>query len=50
MEMLLLLALMVVALGGVLVHRRLQVLAWDRELESAFGVATDREVPRHRTL
>ena len=42
-------ALVVLAVAAVLgVHRRVQVAAWNRELDRAFGPA--REVPRHRTL
>lgn len=50
MEMLLVLAVLALALGAVLLHRRQQAVAWDRELESAFGRTADREIPRHRVL
>jgi hypothetical protein len=50
MQVLLLLVLVVLALVAVLVHRHQQVVAWDRELDQAFGMSTDREIPRHRTL
>lgn len=50
MELLVLLALALVALGVVLTHRHQQVLAWDRELDQAFGASADREMPHHRTL
>lgn len=50
MEVLLVLAVVLLAFAGVLVRRHLQVVAWDRELETAFGLAADREIPRHRTL
>jgi hypothetical protein len=44
------LTLVVLAVVAVLVHRHLQTVAWDRELDQAFGVTPDREIPRHRTL
>lgn len=50
MELLLVLAMVALALGGVLVHRHQQAVAWHRELESAFGTSADREIPRHRAL
>ncbi len=50
MELLLLLAVVVLVVGAVLVHRHMQVTAWDRELDRAFGVTADREIPRHRAL
>lgn len=50
MELLFLTALVLVSLCVLAVHRRHQVLAWDRELESAFGVAEHRELPRHGRL
>lgn len=50
MEVLLLLALVLLALGAVAVYRHQQVTAWDRELDRAFGVSADREIPRHRRL
>jgi hypothetical protein len=53
MQLLLLLlavALVLVALSVSLVHRRHQIVAWDRELEQAFGTAAHREIPSHRRL
>ena len=50
MEVVLLLALALVGLGALLVHRHHQAVAWDRELDNAFGVTAQREVPRHRSL
>lgn len=32
------------------VHRHVQVVAWDRELDEAFGVRAAREMPRRRAL
>jgi len=48
--MLLAAALVVVALAATGVHRHLQAVAWDRELDQAFGTSTKRDLPRHRTL
>ena len=49
MEMLLVLGVLVLAVAAVLgVHRRVQMAAWNRELDRAFGSV--RELPRHRTL
>ena len=50
MELLLLAALVLVALGSLALRHHLQVAAWDRELESAFGSATHAEMPGHRVL
>lgn len=50
MEMLLIGVAALVALTALLVHRRIQVVAWDRELRSAFGAGESREISRHRTL
>ncbi len=50
MEMFLLLAAVLVAACCLLVHRHQQVVAWDRELDKAFGITGSREIPRHRTL
>ena len=32
------------------VHRHVATVAWDRELEAAFGGAERKEMPRHRVL
>lgn len=55
--LLLLLALLVVAGGVWVVRRRHQTLAWNRELDQAFGVGARQEmslrgslVPLHRPL
>lgn len=50
MELLLVPVLVLLVLGAVLVHRHQQATAWDRELDKAFGVTPDRELPRHRAL
>jgi hypothetical protein len=50
MQVLLLLVLVVLALVAVLVRRHQQLAAWQRELDHAFGMAADREVPRPRRL
>lgn len=50
MELLLLLAVALLAVSAGLVHRHQQMTAWDRELDKAFGVTADREIPRHRAL
>lgn len=50
MEVLLLVALVLIAACTMLVHRHQQSVAWDRELDQAFGVSASREMPRHRTL
>lgn len=50
MELLLVAVLAVVALGALLVHRRHQVAAWERELEQAFGTAGARDIASHRRL
>lgn len=50
MELLLLVLLALVAAGALAVHHHLQVVAWDRELDQAFGVTAQREIPRHRAL
>lgn len=50
MEMLLVGVAALVALTALLVHRHIQVVAWDRELRSAFGVSDSREISRRRTL
>jgi hypothetical protein len=50
MELLLLAVLGVVALSVLLVHRRHKVVAWDRELEQAFGAHAGRDVVSHRRL
>lgn len=50
MELLLLVVLVLIAACTMLVHRHQQAVAWDRELERAFGVNASREIPRHRTL
>ena len=42
--------LLVVLAGAFLAHRHHVVLAWDRELEAAFGSSESREMPRHRVL
>jgi hypothetical protein len=50
LEVVLLLALALVALCALLVRRHQQTAAWDRELDLAFGVTAQREIPRHRSL
>ena len=50
MEVLVLIGAVLIAAGTMLVHRHLQAVAWDRELDQAFGVNPSREIPRHRTL
>ncbi|GAB2744493.1 hypothetical protein [Nocardioides pakistanensis] len=50
MELLLLGVAALVALTALLVHRRIQVVAWDRELRSAFGESERREISRRRVL
>jgi hypothetical protein len=50
LEVVFLLALALVGLCALLVHRHQQTVAWDRELDQAFGVTAQREVPRHRRL
>lgn len=47
---LLLCALLLVVAGAWVAHRRHVALAWDRELEAAFGSFESREMPRHRLL
>lgn len=49
MEVLLLIALVLVVACTTLVRRHQQAVAWDRELDEAFGVDPTREI-RHRTL
>ena len=42
---------LVVALGSAwAVRRRYATVAWNRELDQAFGVSARRELPLHRTL
>ncbi|HEX6876687.1 MAG TPA: hypothetical protein VF165_13585 [Nocardioidaceae bacterium] len=50
MELLLLAVPAAAALGGLMMHRRRQVVAWDRELDRAFGVGAGREIAAHRRL
>ncbi|HSE10352.1 MAG TPA: hypothetical protein VLB29_16945 [Nocardioidaceae bacterium] len=50
MELLLLLALALVAVSALLLHRYLRVAAWDRELDQAFGVTAHREISQRRSL
>lgn len=50
MEILLLAALVLAALGSLALRHHLQVAAWDRELETAFGSAAHPEMPSHRRL
>lgn len=50
LEVVFLLALALVGLCALLVHRHQQTVAWDRELDQAFGVTAQRDVPRHRRL
>ncbi len=51
MELLLLFtALLIVSLAASMVHRHRKAAAWDRELDQAFGAASEREVPRHGHL
>ena len=51
MTLLLVLCALVVALGSAwAVRRRYATVAWNRELDQAFGVSARRELPLHRTL
>jgi hypothetical protein len=50
MELLLVLTFALASLAVALVHRHQKVVAWDRELDAAFGDSSQRELPRHRTL
>ena len=50
MELLLVLALVLVALAALGARRHQQAVAWDRELDKAFGANHKREMPRHRSL
>lgn len=50
MELLLLLALALVAVGAMFVHRHQRVVAWNRELNEAFGARARRELSQHRRL
>ncbi len=51
MELLPLAAIALLVLTAlVLVYRRRKATAWDRELEEAFGVDPERELPRRRGL
>ena len=51
MTLLLVLCALLVALGSAwVVRRRYETLAWNRELDLAFGVSARRELPAHRTL
>jgi hypothetical protein len=51
MELLLLFtALLLVSLAASTVHRHRQAVAWDRELDQAFGTTAEREIPRHGHL
>jgi hypothetical protein len=48
---LLVLCALMIALGSAWgLRRRNKTLAWNRELEQAFGVSGQRELPLHRTL
>lgn len=49
-ELLLLLAAALVAVAVLFVRRRQQTIAWDRELEDAFGARSARKMPSHRSL
>lgn len=48
MQFLLLAVLVLTALSVLAVHRRHQVVAWDRELERAFGTGGGREISHRR--
>ena len=50
MELMLLAALVMVALGSLALRHHLKVAAWDRELETAFGSGAHPEMPKHRHL
>lgn len=43
-------AFLLVLAGGWGLRRHHVSVAWDRELEQAFGVSADREMPAHRVL
>ena len=36
--------------GGWLGYRRVEILAWDRELEAAFNPCDRQDIPRHRLV
>lgn len=51
MELLILAVTALAALAALMmVHRRRQVVAWDHELEQAFGTSAGRDIAGHRRL
>jgi len=50
MGLMLTLALALVGLATLVVHRRHQIVAWNRELERAFDAGTRRDISLHRRL
>jgi hypothetical protein len=47
---LLMLSALLAAIAVWAVHRHAATVAWDRELETAFGIADRKDMPRHRVL